>query len=84
MNLNHWTLDDYLYTFKWKNLELLSNNDISQEVIKGFKAYPAFLNDYEGSRIMKLFFIINVKLNIFLLSRKRKYYVFHGQKVSDV
>lgn len=80
MNFNHWTLNDYLKTFKKNSLELLSHKDISPEVIKGFQAYPSFLSDFEGSWLMKLFFIINVKLNIFLLSRKRRYYVFHGRK----
>ncbi len=80
MNFYHWTLEDYQETFSRKSLQLLSGNDISREVINGFKAYRTFLNDFEGSYLMKLFFLINVKLNIFLLSRKRRYYVFHGRK----
>jgi len=80
MNFHHWSLEDYNKTFDKHHLQLISSNDISREVINGFKDYPNYLNDFTGSWVVKLFFIINVKLNIFLLSTKRKYYVFHGFK----
>jgi len=82
MNFNHWTLNEYTQAFNESHLNLISSRDISKEIIKGFQAYPHFLRDFTGNQLLRLFFLINVKLNIYLLSRKRNYYVFHGNKTS--
>ncbi|MCF8331158.1 MAG: class I SAM-dependent methyltransferase [Bacteroidales bacterium] len=85
MNFNHWSEDDYITAFSTRHLELESKRDISHNIIKGFKMYREYLNNsklesYFNGFMVKFFFMVNVKLNIYLLKNRRKYYVFHGQK----
>lgn len=85
MNLNHWPLENYMKAFDRQNLKLHTTEDISKNVIKGFRAYRNYLDDFQldgvfKEKLIKFFFFINVKLNIYLLRKKRRYYVFHGKK----
>lgn len=85
MNFNHWFLDDYMKALSQKSLQLISKNDVSPQVINGFKKYRDYLNESQLQKkqndwLLKLFFMINVKLNIYLLRKKRRYYVFYGKK----
>ncbi len=85
MNYYHWSLAKYQDTFNRSNLKLNSNDDITDKVILGFKMYRNYFNKFTKNgnfrdTLLKLFFIINVKLNIRLLNTKRRYYIFHGEK----
>jgi ubiquinone/menaquinone biosynthesis C-methylase UbiE len=85
MNFHHWYLPQYLEAFKRSNLTLLSNDDVTNKVIKGFKMYKNYFDQFSknGSfqdSLLKLFFVINVKLNIRLLKKKRSYNIFFGEK----
>jgi 2-polyprenyl-3-methyl-5-hydroxy-6-metoxy-1,4-benzoquinol methylase len=85
MHFNHWTLDEYREAFDSSELKLISEDDISQDVILGYKVYRNYMKDfsfdaYFGGLLLKLFFVINVRLNSYLLRKKRKYFVFYGQK----
>ncbi|MFW6019647.1 MAG: class I SAM-dependent methyltransferase [Bacteroidales bacterium] len=85
MNFNHWSLDDYVEAVDQKSLHLITKNDVSPEVINGFKKYRSYLNDSRLKEnpkdwVLKFFFMVNVKLNIYLLKNKRRYYVFYGRK----
>lgn len=84
MNFHHWSIHDYMGAIEQKNLQVISQNDISPEVINGFKQYREYLKDSKLKEtpkdlILKFFFVINVKLNIYLLKKKRRYYVLYGK-----
>ncbi|MFO7791079.1 MAG: hypothetical protein R6V32_10965, partial [Bacteroidales bacterium] len=81
---NHWSLGDYMGALEQKNLQLISQNDISPEVINGFKQYREYLKASKlkanpKDLILQFFFVVNVKLNIYLLKNKRRYYVLFGK-----
>jgi ubiquinone/menaquinone biosynthesis C-methylase UbiE len=85
MNFHHWTLPQYQNAFNRSHLKLLSNDDVTENVIKGFKMYKNYFDQFSknGSfqdSLLKLFFTINVKLNIRLLKKKRSYNIFFGEK----
>ncbi|GAO31312.1 hypothetical protein [Geofilum rubicundum] len=85
MNFHHWTLPQYQTAFNRSHLKLLSNDDVTDNVIKGFKMYKKYFDQFSknGSfqdSLLKLFFTINVKLNIRLLKKKRSYNIFFGEK----
>jgi len=85
MNFHHWPFDRYRDAFTRSQLNLCSYDDITDKVILGFKMYKNYFNEFSKNGhlrnpILKLFFIINVKLNIRLLKKKRRYYIFLGEK----
>ncbi|MFO7874295.1 MAG: class I SAM-dependent methyltransferase [Bacteroidales bacterium] len=85
MNYYHWSFSKYRDAFDRSNLKLYSHEDITDKVISGFKMYKKYFNKFSKNGIFrdtlfKLFFIINVKLNIRLLKTKRRYYIFFGEK----
>lgn len=85
MSLHHWSRENYIKAFENVDLNLHHTEDISENVIKGFKAYRNYLNQFKidgafRNQMVKMFFIVNVKLNIYLLRKKRRYYIFHGKK----
>jgi len=85
MKYYHWSFEEYLDAFNRSNLKLHSNDDITDKVILGFKMYKNYFNKFSKNgyfrdTLLKLFFIINVKLNIRLLKTKRRYYIFLGEK----
>lgn len=85
MNYYHWSFTHYRDAFNRSNLKLYSNDDITDKVILGFIVYKNYFNafsknGYLRDTLLKLFFIINVKLNIRLLKTKRRYYIFFGEK----
>jgi len=85
MKYNHWSYSKYVNAFSELNLKLRNNEDISEKVIMGFKVYRKYFDEFNtenrfGILFLKLFFIVNIKLNIHLLEKRRKYYVFHGKK----
>ncbi|MCF8233089.1 MAG: class I SAM-dependent methyltransferase [Bacteroidales bacterium] len=80
MDFHHWSLEDYLDAFEKVKLNLVSKDDISRNVIEGFQRSLKYMNNKSVSQLVKLFFFINVKLSIYLLKKKRAYYVFYGRK----
>ena len=85
MNYYHWSFAKYRDAFNRSNLKLYTNDDITDKVISGFKMYKKYFNEFSKNGIfrdtlLKLFFLINVKLNIRLLKTKRRYYIFFGEK----
>lgn len=85
MNYYHWSYTEYRDAFNRSNLQLYSDDDITDKVILGFKKYKNYFSEFSknGSfryAVLKLFFMINVKLNIRLLKTKRRYYIFLGEK----
>jgi ubiquinone/menaquinone biosynthesis C-methylase UbiE len=85
MVLHHWDQQKYENELAGANLNVIRNEDITNKVIEGFRNYKKWLRQMKkGSfledQFFKLFYIINVKLNIFLLRTKRQYFIFSGIK----
>ncbi|MCF8338941.1 MAG: hypothetical protein K9I74_13275, partial [Bacteroidales bacterium] len=76
----HWSLEDYMDAFDKGRLSLVSKNDISHNVIEGFRTSLKYMGGMSMSQFLKFFFLVNVKLSIYLLKKKRRYYVFYGRK----
>lgn len=85
MNYHHWTVNDYIRTFFNSGLSINLQDDITESVINGFKTYKNWFQNKRSIGIIlytfiKLFIIVNVKINVFLLKSKRKYIIFTGMK----
>ena len=85
MNYHHWSYDDYIEGFGNAGLKLITEDDISEHIIRGYRDCMHFMKDVApDSRInriiLKIFFQINIALNSYLLRNKRRYYVFCGTK----
>jgi ubiquinone/menaquinone biosynthesis C-methylase UbiE len=85
MNYYHWSFSEYRDAFNRSNLRMHSYDDITDKVILGFKMYRNYFSKFRKNgnfrdTLLKLFFIINIKLNIRLLKTKRRYYIFLGEK----
>ncbi len=85
MVFHHWTLDQYTYGIEKSGLKLTGQEDITSGVIRGFKNYPHWLRQINISGRMrrwafKIFYLINVRLNIYLLQNRRRYVIFTGVK----
>lgn len=86
MVLNHWHKYQYDSGISEANLVMTHNEEITQNVIKGFKSYRRWIRQIDkGSLIndwaFKLFYAINVYWYIFVLRYRRQYYIFVGKKV---
>jgi 2-polyprenyl-3-methyl-5-hydroxy-6-metoxy-1,4-benzoquinol methylase len=85
MILHHWTLDQYISGIEKAGLELVQQEDITSGVIRGFRNYPFWLSKINISGRLrqlafKTFYLINIRLNIYLLQTRRQYYIFSGTK----
>ena len=85
MVLHHWKLDNYLREFPVNKLTLTNQDDITINVIRGFRNYPNWLRQMRRKNILsdlafRIFYIVNIRLNIHLLRTKRQYLVFAGIK----
>lgn len=86
MSLYHWHQEDYEYSLPASKLKITQFEDITQKVIQSFKNYRSWIDKMKKKRfledlIFKLFFIINARLNIILLQKRRKYIIFVGERV---
>ena len=85
MILHHWHMDNYLNGFAKSGLQVKSKSDITRNVIRGFKNYRFWLKTKQKSGFFhdmafRIFYLINIHLNIYLLKRYRRYMVFVGTK----
>jgi len=88
MHLHHWSKRNYEIELARTNLHLESFSDITNNTIKGFRGYRNWMRDmkkrdFVGDLLLKLFYIINVRLNIMLLRKRRLYAVFTGRKTES-
>ncbi|MBE0655665.1 MAG: class I SAM-dependent methyltransferase [Bacteroidales bacterium] len=87
MNLHHWTDGEYRETFSKNNFVLSSYEDITIRIIDGFRTYRNWnvknnsLNFFQRMMV-KIFLLINVRVNIYLFSKKRNYFVYSGLKAA--
>ncbi|MFO7935527.1 MAG: class I SAM-dependent methyltransferase [Bacteroidales bacterium] len=85
MHFNHWTKRNYEIELSRTNLHLESFSDITDQTIQGFRGYRDWMRNMKrkaflGDLFLKLFYIINVRLTIMLLRKRRLYAVFSGRK----
>ena len=85
MVLHHWTLDHYITGIADAGLNLIRQEDITGGVVRGFRNYPYWFRKISISgRVrrwaFKIFYFINIRLNIYLLQTRRRYFLFTGIK----
>lgn len=88
MHLNHWQRPVYVEELDRAALQVEKLDDITKEVIRGFQNYRFWLkNMHRGGflqdQFLKLFYTINVELNIRLLKKRRDYVVITGVRPAD-
>lgn len=84
MHFNHWSRQTYEIELDNTNLHIERFADITENTIKGFQMYRYWMQgmkkgDLFGDILLKLFYAINVRLNIRLLRKRRRYGVFTGR-----
>jgi ubiquinone/menaquinone biosynthesis C-methylase UbiE len=87
MHLNHWEKKTYERELENSKLKVENYQDITEKVIRSFKRYPLWLKtmhkkNFFHNQKMKLFYTINIRLNIRLLKKRRRYVVFSGVKAA--
>ncbi len=85
MIFHHWTLEQYKNGMAKAGLQIVKQEDITNGVIRGFRNYPYWLRKinipgFFRRWTFKVFYFINIRLNIYLLQNRRKYYIFTGTK----
>lgn len=88
MSFHHWTEKHYLETFREHNLKVSTKENITEPVKKGYKGYGRWITRKQSDSWMnyllfKLFIFVQVKINTFLLNKRRKYYIFVGEPVKE-
>lgn len=89
MSYYHWPLESYQRELPEANFQALSFSDITQEVIRGFSCYRRWLREMERRHfvedmILKVYYTIHVRLNMYLLRTRRQYCVIAGKKPDSI
>jgi len=84
MSYHHWTENQYMKMFRAHNLKILQKENITEPVKKGYKGYDRWItrtnfNSWLDYIKFKLFIFLQVKINILLLNKRRKYFIFVGK-----
>jgi len=84
MRFSHWERESYDTGLSNARLQVDSVEDISENVIRGFKMYPYWMKTmkkgtYFGDKALKLFYVINARINIRSLRGTQQYVVFAGR-----
>lgn len=85
MHLNHWPRSAYEEELGRAALQVEKMDDITEHVIRGFRNYRYWLKNmnkgnFLHDQFLKLFYTINVELNIRLLRKRRHYVVITGMR----
>ena len=88
MSYHHRPLESYKRELPAANLQSLSVSDITPDVIRGYSCYRRWLRDMEKHHfvedmMLKLYYTIHARLNIYLLKTRRQYCVIVGKKPDD-
>ena len=88
MIYNFWNKKCYDEGFMESELILNYEEDITQHVKKGWSIYHKWLPKIRRKEVFediafRIFYYINVKLNIYFLKNRQQYLVFVGQKAND-
>jgi ubiquinone/menaquinone biosynthesis C-methylase UbiE len=85
MSYYHWPMERYNRELPMAEIQILKVSDITPGVIRGFRNYRRWITEMERRRfledsLMKIYYTIHARLNIYLLRRTRQYCVFLGRK----
>lgn len=85
MSYYHWPMSHYETELPLANFQDVRISDITSQVIRSFRSYRKWLREMKKKHfledlIMKLYYTIHVRLNIYLLRTSRQYCVFVGSK----
>ncbi len=85
MILHHWSMKQYLDGIRSARLELHATDDITKGVISGFKNFRLWIRQMKRRNLLttlafKIFYYINVRLNVILLKKSRQYVIFSGYR----
>ncbi len=80
-----WNKKNYEEGLLKSELEVEFSNDITPQIKKGWDMYPNWMPKLERKMFFqnlayRIFYFINVKLNIYFLTRSQQYVVYVGQK----
>ncbi|MBE0673171.1 MAG: methyltransferase domain-containing protein [Bacteroidales bacterium] len=83
MKLHHWTLGQYHEGIRNAGLEIMASDNITQDVIKGFLNYRSYFRHMKKrnifyTAIFRLFYIINLRLNVRNLRNNKQYIIVSG------
>jgi ubiquinone/menaquinone biosynthesis C-methylase UbiE len=86
MCFHHWTEQQYIHSFNESNLNLEMSENITPLVMKGYQGHMRWIGRLNFKtwlryQMFKLFVIIQVSINMYLLRRKENYLVLVGGKV---
>jgi ubiquinone/menaquinone biosynthesis C-methylase UbiE len=85
MAYHHWPEHHYRSELPRANIRVDSFKDITPEVIKGFACYKNWLRSMQRGHVledlmMKLYYTIHIRINMYLLKTRRQYCVITGSK----
>ena len=85
MALHHWHLESYNRELPAANLQMVSVYDITPQIIHGFSLYRKWLKDLDRPHfmedmILRLYYTVHIRLNIYLLKTRRQYCIIVGRK----
>jgi ubiquinone/menaquinone biosynthesis C-methylase UbiE len=80
-----WNKKQYDEEFVKSGLSVNHREDITRQVNKGWSLYPGWIPKIERKQLVqnllfRIFYIINVRLNIRYLNKGQQYFIFVGQK----
>ncbi|MBN1952463.1 MAG: methyltransferase domain-containing protein [Bacteroidales bacterium] len=83
----HWTMDQYMNSFRDSQLTITKTDNITPNIIRGYRGYLKWIKRKEIGSYMfyssiLVFVFIQVNLNLILLRRRRHYMVFTGKKMA--
>ena len=86
MCYHHWTEEQYIDSFVGSNLNVELKENITKEVMKGYQGHIRWIGRVNFKtwfryQMFKIFVIIQVSINMYLLKRKENYLVLAGVKV---
>lgn len=87
MIYNFWDKTCYDEGFQKSDLEIRYEEDITYQVRKGWNLYHKWLpkierKDFFQNVAFRLFYYINVRLNLYFLTNRQQYHIFVGYKTS--
>ena len=85
MAYHHWPLANYESELPTARINIVSITDITREVIRGFMGYRRWLRQMKRKGfiedlMMKLYYTIHIRINVYLLKYRRQYCVIVGEK----
>ena len=85
MHLHHWSRHTYENELLKARLHVKSLSDITNKVTQGFKNYRYWLDTMKKKNFFedlsfKIFYSVNIELNMYLLRSRRQYCVIVGEK----